>query len=121
MRSHPVYSAFHKRWQLPVYFQLRWKEIIGKLEDALFVTRIEAASTKGICCVIGSRRADRLFLDKNAFVTSQAAAVWDAISICWGAEVFIPELCSRFWKLTLQVCTANLLDHATISTRLSRS
>lgn len=35
MRAHPVYSMFEKRWQLPVYFQMRWKEIVSKVEDAL--------------------------------------------------------------------------------------
>jgi hypothetical protein len=35
MRSHPIYTAFEQRWQLPVYFQLRWKEIVGKLENSL--------------------------------------------------------------------------------------
>jgi hypothetical protein len=45
MRSHPVYSAFQKRWQLPVYFQLRWKEIVSKLEDALNVTRLEPVTS----------------------------------------------------------------------------
>jgi hypothetical protein len=35
MRSHPTYAAFERRWQLFVYFQLRWKEIVGKLEDTL--------------------------------------------------------------------------------------
>lgn len=40
MRSHPVYIAFGRRWQLPVYFQLRWKEIVGKLEDSLSNTTI---------------------------------------------------------------------------------
>jgi hypothetical protein len=46
MRSHPVYKAFHRRWQLQTYFQLRWKEIVGKLEESLVVTRIEP--TKGV-------------------------------------------------------------------------
>lgn len=35
MRNHPVYLSFQKRWQLSVYFQLRWKEIVGNLESAL--------------------------------------------------------------------------------------
>ena len=35
MRSHPISDSFRSRWQLPVYFQLRRKEIILKLEDAL--------------------------------------------------------------------------------------
>ena len=41
MRRDPTYTAFQRRWQLPVYFQLRWKEIVGSLEDVLSVERVE--------------------------------------------------------------------------------
>ncbi|KAK0461470.1 hypothetical protein IW261DRAFT_1632659 [Armillaria novae-zelandiae] len=41
MRAHSIYSAFERRWQLPVYFQMRWKEIVTKLEDSLSSTRVE--------------------------------------------------------------------------------
>ena len=41
MRAHPVYVQFERRWQLPVYFQLRWKEIVTKLEEALATTKLE--------------------------------------------------------------------------------
>ena len=47
MRAHPVYTAFERRWQLPVYFQLRWKEIVTKLEEPLVVTKIERTGSKG--------------------------------------------------------------------------
>ncbi|KAJ7045566.1 COG complex component [Mycena alexandri] len=87
MRAHQVYTSFERRWQLPVYFQLRWKEIVGKVEDVLSVPRVELSPTT----------------DKHSFVTTQAAAVWVAISACWSAEVFIPELSHRFWRLTLQL------------------
>jgi len=40
MRSHPIFASFNKRWQLPIYFQLRWKDIVGKLEDSLSTTVI---------------------------------------------------------------------------------
>ncbi|KAL0956582.1 hypothetical protein HGRIS_002720 [Hohenbuehelia grisea] len=86
MRAHPTYAAFQHRWQLPVYFQLRWKDIVSKLETSLAVTRIDPSLT-----------AD------NPFLTSQATAVWTAISACWSADVYIPELSHRFWKLTLQI------------------
>jgi hypothetical protein len=46
--------------------------------------------------------------DIDPFVTNQAAAVWVAISSCWSAEVYIPELSHRFWKFTLQVCLVYL-------------
>jgi hypothetical protein len=35
IRETDVYQTFGKRWQLPIYFQLRWKEIVVPLEDAL--------------------------------------------------------------------------------------
>jgi hypothetical protein len=41
MRAHPAFGAFARRWQLPVYFQLRWKEIVGVLEPALATTRLD--------------------------------------------------------------------------------
>ncbi|KAI4519958.1 COG complex component [Schizophyllum commune Loenen D] len=87
MRKHPVYMNFERRWQLPVYFQLRWKEIITKLEERLSVTKLERTGTVA---------------DKD-FATSQARAVWEAISACWSAEIYIPDLSHRFWRLTLQL------------------
>ncbi|KAG6820743.1 hypothetical protein H0H93_012389 [Arthromyces matolae] len=87
LRAHPLYVAFQQRWQLPVYFQMRWKEIVGPLEEALSVLRIES----------NLLQADR------TFSTSQANAVWLAIAACWSAEIFISDLCHRFWKLTLQI------------------
>ncbi|KAF7376188.1 Conserved oligomeric Golgi complex subunit 2 [Mycena sanguinolenta] len=87
MRAHPIFSAFERRWQLPVYFQMRWKEIVGKVEEALSAPRVDLASAT----------------DKHSFASTQAAAVWVAISACWSAEVFIPELSHRFWRLTLQL------------------
>ncbi|KAI0084912.1 COG complex component [Irpex rosettiformis] len=87
MRSHPVYAAFERRWQLPVYFQLRWKDIVTQLEEQLAVTKLERSAAKDIA----------------PFVTLQSAAVWTAISSCWSAQIYIPELSHRFWKLTLQL------------------
>ncbi|KDQ21263.1 hypothetical protein BOTBODRAFT_197088 [Botryobasidium botryosum FD-172 SS1] len=85
MRAHPSFIAFERRWQLPVYFQLRWKDIVGKLEDVLGGT-IDTGS-----------------FDKNGFVTFGAAAIWDAAKKCWASDVYIPELGYRFWRLTLQL------------------
>jgi hypothetical protein len=48
MRLHPAYVAFERRWQLPVYFQLRWKEIASKLEDVLAAISIDSSLGKGV-------------------------------------------------------------------------
>ena len=42
MQSHPVFKAFEQRWQLPVYFQMRWKEIIRELELHLTASRVHS-------------------------------------------------------------------------------
>ena len=46
-------------------------------------------------------------IDRNTqrgrFGTAQGAATWTAIAACWSAEIYIPELGHRFWKLMLQV------------------
>jgi hypothetical protein len=47
MRAHPSFSAFERRWQLPVYFQLRWKEIVTTVEVALSVMKLETAVGTG--------------------------------------------------------------------------
>jgi hypothetical protein len=36
-----VYAAFQKRWQIHTYFQLRWKEIVVKFEEALVPTKLD--------------------------------------------------------------------------------
>lgn len=112
MRAHPVYSAFERRWQLPVYFQLRWKDIVTNLEEVLVVTRLERTPTKGkhfsvhaMTIRIANIWLTCFFLVEalSPFVTPQVAAIWDAISTCWSAQVYIPELGHRFWKFHLQV------------------
>lgn len=42
LRNNPNYIALMKRWQLPVYFQLRFKEIVGTLETTLGVNSRES-------------------------------------------------------------------------------
>jgi hypothetical protein len=47
MREHPSFKAFERRWQLPVYFQLRWKEIVNAVEVALSSNQIHAGTSTG--------------------------------------------------------------------------
>ena len=89
MRAHPSYSAFERRWQLPVYFQLRWKEIVGKVEERLQSTSLSPSATKTVI------NAD--------FTLSQSEAIWNAICECWSTDIFLRDLGHRFWRLTLQV------------------
>jgi hypothetical protein len=79
MRAHPTYASFERRWQLPVYFQLRWKEIVGAFEESL-----AGGPTRG-------------------YQLGQSAAAVKAVEQCWADDVYLPELAHRFWRLTLQI------------------
>ena len=87
MRSTEAYITFERRWQLPVYFQLRWKEIVKELEDGLVIGQAGIASERG----------------RDGYALPQTAATLTAFKNCWSPEVYIPELSFRFWRLALQV------------------
>jgi hypothetical protein len=80
MRQSTEYTTFERRWQLPVYFQLRWKEIVGSYETSL-------SNPTAV----------------DGWALGQSGAAWKAWSSCWSSEIYIPELAPRFWRLSLQV------------------
>ncbi|KAF7782587.1 hypothetical protein Agabi119p4_1963 [Agaricus bisporus var. burnettii] len=88
MREHELYREFEKRWQLPVYFQLRWKEIVADVEVVFTDLRLEPSS---------------VIKDRPVFLLAQTKALWKAVAACWSPEILIPELSHRFWRLTLQL------------------
>ncbi|RIA87792.1 oligomeric golgi complex component, COG2-domain-containing protein [Glomus cerebriforme] len=91
LRNHSTYVEFMKRWQLPVYFQLRFKEISNQIEETL---------NTGLDVSIDSSNDTQyptsLKLPASKFIIL-------AIERCWSEEVFIYGLSHRFWKLTLQL------------------
>lgn len=75
-----------KKWQLLVYFQLRFREIIKDVEQVLndpnSSTKIDAAQDISL---YGGR------------------VILNAINQCWSDQIFLYGLSHRFWKLTLQL------------------
>jgi hypothetical protein len=91
MRSTESYLTFERRWQLPVYFQLRWKEIVKELEDGLVIGPAGIAGERG----------------RDGYALPQTAAILTAFKSCWSSDIYIPELSFRFWRLALQVSTSS--------------
>ncbi|XP_077351310.1 conserved oligomeric Golgi complex subunit 2 isoform X2 [Festucalex cinctus] len=93
LRAHPSYIAFHNKWNLPVYFQLRYKEIAGSLENAIS-DGFEAAPAG------------------SAYHLQASASLRSCLQRCWSQQVYLPPLAHRFWKLTLQLYSryASFLD-----------
>ncbi|GAA5926369.1 hypothetical protein JCM1841_006995 [Sporobolomyces salmonicolor] len=83
LRSHPSYTSLLKRFQLPVYFHLRFKDAVSSIERAFEVGQ---ASGGG-----------------ETFVMSESEALFRALRRCWDDDVWLEELAGRFWRLTLQI------------------
>ncbi|XP_029787079.1 conserved oligomeric Golgi complex subunit 2 isoform X2 [Suricata suricatta] len=84
LRAHPAYHSFNNKWNLPVYFQIRFREIAGSLEAALTDT-LENAPAGSSFCLLASHRT------------------WSSLQRCWSDEMFLPVLVHRLWRLTLQI------------------
>lgn len=92
--QHPSYVAFRRRWQLPVYFQMRFREVVGKLEMSLREGRSSYTSA--------SHSSEEITWSHSPLLRAPAA-VLSAFAFPWREGVHLPELASREWKLSLQV------------------
>ncbi|KAI7904429.1 oligomeric golgi complex component, COG2-domain-containing protein [Cokeromyces recurvatus] len=90
-RNHASYHEFMKRWQLPVYFQLRFHEIVKDIEDVLNNPKQNLAldNTENV--------------SEDDFILPEGKAIMEAINQCWSDGVFLYGLSHKFWKLTLQL------------------
>uniref|UniRef100_A0A8C8IF17 Conserved oligomeric Golgi complex subunit 2 n=1 Tax=Oncorhynchus tshawytscha TaxID=74940 RepID=A0A8C8IF17_ONCTS len=84
LRAHTSYQSFHNKWNLPIYFQLRYKEIAACLENAI-ADGLEAAPAGSSYHLLVSQ------------------VLWNSLVRCWAEKVYLPPLVHRFWKLTLQL------------------
>ncbi|CAI9177506.1 unnamed protein product [Rangifer tarandus platyrhynchus] len=84
LRAHPAYHSFNNKWNLPVYFQIRFREIAGSLEAAL-TDVLEDAPAGSSYRLMASHRT------------------WSSLQRCWSDKMFLPLLAHRLWRLTLQI------------------
>lgn len=82
VQAHPYWLAFKRRWQLPVYFQMRYREVITRLEADLADGRTKEGEGKWM---------------------KATSATLDAVEKLWSEGVHIHELSAREWRVTLQV------------------
>ena len=87
-RASKLLQNFIHRWNLPVYFQIRFQEIGGPVEEACqdpfaLVTELD---------------------DPDNFHLKATYAIMNAVKMCWMEKnVFLKPLTQKFWKLTLQI------------------
>lgn len=83
LRETIEYRSFQKRWNLPVYFQIRFQEIAGGFESSL-----QKSPTVD---------------PQNGFELAESRRCWRALQDAWSDGVFVEALGHKFWKLSLQV------------------
>ncbi|KAF3428619.1 hypothetical protein E2986_03735 [Frieseomelitta varia] len=87
------YKNFLKKWNLPVYFQIRFQEIASGIETVL-IEPISPASVKG---TLES-------LTQSEFSLHATCIVWENLQRIWDDNMYLYQLFHRFWKLSLQIC-----------------
>ena len=110
LRAHPATADFRRRFNLPIYFQLRVQEV-GRLLDAVLLPRgtplaAAAAATPPPPAAGGESRA--LVLPPPpppTLSTAAALALVEAVRLCFSPAVLLRPLSARFLRLALQTVT----------------
>ncbi|XP_077256451.1 conserved oligomeric Golgi complex subunit 2 [Temnothorax americanus] len=92
LKNHPQYKSFLKKWNLPVYFQIRFQEIAGSVEATL-AEPVSPDSVKG----------SLISLTQKDFSLYATDVVWDNLLRIWADDIYLYQLFHRFWKLSLQI------------------
>ncbi|XP_046971641.1 conserved oligomeric Golgi complex subunit 2 [Vanessa cardui] len=77
------YKSFLRRWNLPVYFQIRFQEIAGSFEASL--------------------KSSPTLQSNDDFILLETYKCWKALQDCWSDGIYIEALAHKFWKLSLQL------------------
>ena len=96
LRRTETYASFMRRFQLPVYFQLRLKEVTSMLAREIQNSNLNSSNSSS-----SSR-------DKP-FVLQETRATFAALEFCARDDVFVPDLVDRFWRLFLQARLRSVL------------
>jgi len=109
-RAHPAFKQFIKKWNLPVYFQLRFQEIAVRFEATLTSPLQSSAVldlSQGTFDVrVSCRVVTNVGLDSrlpSEYLLKPTRALLTALNECWAPGVYLPALMHRFYKLSLQV------------------
>lgn len=88
-RTSPAYMSFTKRWQLSVYFQMRFREVVSGYEQGLGSSSAAATASSTVAIKVPLLKA------------TQAAV--EAFVAPWRPDCHLKPLIARQWRLSLMV------------------
>lgn len=98
--SHPKTAEFSKRWNLPIYYQLRFGECCSRLNKA-----IESTQREGWVAEVFSGPVERAVKIKNeaGFEISLFIELYDILYGMWRSDVILAPLTNRFLRGAMQL------------------
>lgn len=93
LKSDDTFQEHIKRFNLPVYFEIRFQQIVAKLEEELLVnTSVPETTTK----------------EEYGFNLKITSEIWKSINRCFNSEVFLELLSDQFLKLSMLILSRYL-------------
>jgi len=97
--SHPKTTEFYKKWNLPIYYQLRFGDSCSRLNTAINKTRQEGWITE----ILGTDEdVDKLHSD-TGLALSLFIEVMDILYSFWRSDIFLRPLTHRFLRGVVQI------------------
>lgn len=98
LRESKSSREFWKRWNLPVYFQLRFSDITSSFDECLRAGPKPVSSSPE-----NAQGATAGLLRSDVYKVRATVALVAALRRCWAEDVFLPALTHRFVRLSLQL------------------
>ena len=98
--THPKTAEFSKRWNLPIYYQLRFGESCTRLNKAIDQTKREGWIAQ--VCTASEDRTEQL-KNQCGFELSLFLEVYDIMSDLWRPDVILRPLAKRFLRGSVQL------------------
>jgi hypothetical protein len=98
--AHPATVEYYRRWNLPIYYQLRFAEFTRRIDDALRRVREEGWHASVYAGGDGDARAIR---DSLGFELPIFVELYDVLLSMWRSTVFLRPLTHRFLRGAVQL------------------
>jgi conserved oligomeric Golgi complex subunit 2 len=98
--KHPKTAEFSKRWNLPIYYQLRFGDSCNRLNAAIEGTRLGGWIAD---VYTGDQTRANSIRSTIGFELSFFLELYDIMLGLWGADVFLQPLTNRFLRASVQI------------------
>ncbi|PWN48134.1 COG2-domain-containing protein [Violaceomyces palustris] len=95
------WNSFKRRWQLPVYFQMKFREVITRLEEGLLQGTLPSSSGDGLEKEETGSYSTSWKRDQPLLRGTRVAI--ESFASPWKDGVHLHELSAREWRVSLQI------------------